>query len=38
MGKRVNKRELAEILGKSERTLTDWQDDGPPRRARLGAR
>lgn len=25
MGKTVNKRELADILGKSERTLTDWQ-------------
>lgn len=30
MGKSVNKRELAEILGKSERALTDWQADGLP--------
>lgn len=30
MGKIVNKSELAEILGKSERTLTTWQKNGMP--------
>lgn len=30
MGKIVNKAELAEILGKSERTLTTWQKNGLP--------
>lgn len=30
MGKSVNKRELSEILGVSERTLTEWQRDGMP--------
>lgn len=30
MGKRVNKRELSEFLGYSERTLTEWQDGGMP--------
>jgi phage terminase Nu1 subunit (DNA packaging protein) len=30
MGKRVNKRELSEFLGYSERTLTEWQDAGMP--------
>lgn len=30
MGKRVNKRELSEILGVSERALTEWQDAGMP--------
>ena len=30
MGKIVNKAELAEILGKSERTLTTWQKNGMP--------
>lgn len=30
MGKYVNKSELAEILGKSERTLTTWQKNGMP--------
>lgn len=30
MGKLVNKRELAQILGVSERTLTEWQRDGLP--------
>ncbi len=30
MGKTVNKRELAEILGKSERALTDFQEEGLP--------
>jgi phage terminase Nu1 subunit (DNA packaging protein) len=28
MGKSVNKSELAEIFGVSERTLTEWQNDG----------
>jgi len=27
MGKKVNKRELSEIIGYSERTLTEWQKD-----------
>lgn len=30
MGKIVNKRDLALIVGTSERTLTDWQRDGMP--------
>lgn len=30
MGKIVNKRELAQILGVSERTLTEWQREGLP--------
>jgi phage terminase Nu1 subunit (DNA packaging protein) len=30
MGKNVNKRDLAEILGVSERTLTEWQALGMP--------
>ncbi|SHM05813.1 Phage DNA packaging protein, Nu1 subunit of terminase [Nitrosospira sp. Nsp11] len=30
MGKLVNKRELSEIVGVSERTLTSWQKDGLP--------
>ena len=30
MGKIVNKQELAEILGKSETTLTTWQKNGMP--------
>jgi hypothetical protein len=30
MGRAVNKRELSEILGISERSLTDWQKDGMP--------
>lgn len=30
MGKTVNKRELAGILGKTERALTDWQEEGLP--------
>lgn len=30
MGKAVNKRELSEILGISERSLTEWQRDGMP--------
>ena len=30
MGKIVNKRELAQILGVSERTLTEWQREGMP--------
>lgn len=30
MGKIVNKREIAEIVGVSERSLTDWQRDGLP--------
>lgn len=30
MGKLVNKQELAEILEKSERTLTTWQKNGMP--------
>lgn len=30
MGKRVNKAELAEIMGFSERTLTEWQKEGMP--------
>ena len=30
MGKSVNKRELSEILGISERSLTEWQRDGMP--------
>lgn len=30
MGKRVNKRELAELLEYSERTLTDMQSEDPP--------
>jgi hypothetical protein len=30
VGKVVNKRELAEILGYSERSLTDWQGAGMP--------
>lgn len=30
MGRPVNKRELSEILGISERSLTDWQKDGMP--------
>lgn len=30
MGLQVNKRQLAEFLGKTERTLTDWQDEDPP--------
>lgn len=31
-----NKKQLAEILGKSERTLTDWQDQGMPIRLKVG--
>lgn len=34
---RVNKRELADILGVTERTLTEWQDHGMPIKSR-GAR
>lgn len=30
MGRLVNKQELSEILGKSERTLTTWQKNGLP--------
>ena len=30
MGRAVNKRELSEILGISERSLTEWQRDGMP--------
>lgn len=30
MGKIVNKRDLSDIIGVSERTLTDWQHDGLP--------
>ncbi len=30
MGKQVNKRGLSEILGVSERTLTEWQKEGMP--------
>lgn len=30
MGRLVSKRELSEILGVSERTLTDWQQKGMP--------
>lgn len=30
MGKIVNKRELSQILGISERTLTEWQREGLP--------
>ena len=30
MGKLVNKFELAEIIGKSERTITTWQKNGMP--------
>ncbi|WP_345198935.1 terminase small subunit [Kistimonas scapharcae] len=30
MGKVVNKRELAEIVGKSQQTLTTWQKNGMP--------
>ncbi|MEY8688335.1 MAG: terminase small subunit [Leptothrix sp. (in: b-proteobacteria)] len=30
MGKTVNKAELSEILGVSERSLTAWQDEEPP--------
>lgn len=30
MGKLINKSELSEILGKSERTLTTWQKNGMP--------
>lgn len=30
MGKIVNKRELAQIIGVSERTLTEWQREGMP--------
>lgn len=30
MGRAVNKRELSEILGFSERSLTDWQKEGMP--------
>lgn len=30
MGKVVNKRELSEILGVSERSLTEWQEEDPP--------
>ena len=30
MARLVNKRELAELLGISERALTDWQSDGMP--------
>lgn len=30
MGKTVNKAELSEILGVSERSLTEWQDEDPP--------
>lgn len=30
MSKIVNKRELADIVGKSERTLTEWQELGMP--------
>lgn len=26
----VNKNQLADVVGKSERTLTEWQDDGLP--------
>ncbi len=30
MAKRVNKKELSDILGISERTLTEWQKEGMP--------
>jgi phage terminase Nu1 subunit (DNA packaging protein) len=30
MGKQVNKRELSEIMGVTERSLTDWQEEGLP--------
>lgn len=30
MGRKVSKAELSEILGRDERTLTRWQDDGMP--------
>ena len=30
MGRAVNKRELSETIGVSERTLTEWQKDGMP--------
>lgn len=30
MGKLVNKAELSSILGVSERSLTDWQEEDPP--------
>jgi len=30
MGKKVNKKELAEIVGFDERTLTEWQQEDPP--------
>jgi phage terminase Nu1 subunit (DNA packaging protein) len=29
MSKTVNKRELAEVLGKTERAITDWQEETP---------
>jgi len=38
MGKTVNKRELAEFLGKTERALTDWQQDEGLPILRKGAR
>ncbi len=30
MGMKVNKNQLSEVLGKSERTLTEWQKEGMP--------
>lgn len=36
MGKLVNKRELSEIVGVAERTLTTWQQDGMPIAAKRG--
>ena len=30
MGKEVNKKELSEILGFDERSLTEWQHEDPP--------
>ncbi|WP_160286533.1 terminase small subunit [Pseudomonas knackmussii] len=30
MGRKVSKAELSELLGRDERTLTRWQDDGMP--------
>jgi len=30
MGRKVSKAELSELLGRDERTLTRWQDDGLP--------
>jgi phage terminase Nu1 subunit (DNA packaging protein) len=38
LGKFCNKRELSEILGISERSLTEWQADGMPIQAMADAR